>query len=1333
MATIDTEPASKSASESGPVPSSSSGPLSLDVRADSQGGGAVRLTMPPTLITSRMYLLQDIYISSAPSFQPPLMPPKSPHQFYPKLAPAAAISAPTSPKSGTHRHGVSPSGAENHLSLYGSGHAHTASARQKALISSSSLSALPLAESPSKAAYERRGSVASTTSSYRVRRKAVPGDGESRYSAMSHLPAADQSGLAPLPLVRRRSSMQSSGRPDMAPVYGTSLPEESKVSDHPTSQGPSGASSEFNFSCLPARSDSPSQTSFAAQNRTCSQLSPVQTSSHDETMTEGVVKSEAEALSRPSIAPTDPAAAADALPATPLHNTIMIDGQAFVLDGDDEESEEDDEPASLSSRSAQWLKASHSMSTFASADATLPMTWSSRHIAPRHVDLSVHTRAAEERERAQKKESRPRIVQPDEVISTQQSPPTGASAATNSIFQWHRSMFGDTEEVFCRGDTKEIDNIAHVRSLVRDFGVRSNTPRRRNAAMDLVKGNGKRINSPHKHGTTPSVESKALVASPKKGTDTSKGAYAIQPPSVAALREAADLMLFTEDGDLARFGELFSPQRTLVCFLRHWFCPMCQEFAMSMKHIDPFPLRQANIGLIVIGQGDPHVISAYKRVMEVPSWIQMYADPSRRIYRALGMKMRTNDPGPACAKPDYIQMSMLKGSMKAIRKSLFELPMRSPGDLKLLGGEFILGPGVQCSFVHRMVTTRGHLDVPRILAQAGCDMSLQSSKRVDDEDCRPENVKLAVSRLKPRRNSPFKSMKQTARNFEQERRRFAGPSVDLPSSKGSVLYTSPIPTVPKLPMSASSFQQQAMQKSGDEDREIKGTVSRSVSTPTALAQIRKRVSTESCQKRGEELSRISIIMARGPQPESTRRGKSLWLSAPPQTLKRVSSVPEMSTDVRTATDSVIASERISTTESHSRAISPAEEEWGLQQDVVASLISDTRGLTCTGAVSPASSSFKGRNPIPLKVFEHRILSSGSIRSTSSAPPARGLAPFKGKDAQLGYDTKYSCPRKQEQVRTQKSQSSIATPVLRTSTSLSTLPTAKASEATSARDAFSRRSLARPSQEGKQSYETWAHGSIESTVARSVATTGAGRCSTQEPGARAFVTDLDVVDDLTLQVSPQSQSLEGNSNLNTFATYVFDGYQAPLDSWRSEDERVTMSDSEDFEHDSGWTRTTSAAEGSVISKNGRQRQQEGLRESIELTYSDYTDRMEGLDDEGFEGLYGSSSDESRSLDDPSASGSSSRASLDLFSEEPPTRRSYEKGRAAKGQETKLSLSLDAVTDTHLSDESTVKVLHQPRTAVGSMTAAAAPSLHSHTGHRFGQEDAILEEEEPSSGS
>jgi hypothetical protein len=68
-----------------------------------------------------------------------------------------------------------------------------------------------------------------------------------------------------------------------------------------------------------------------------------------------------------------------------------------------------------------------------------------------------------------------------------------------------------------------------------------------------------------------------------------------------------------------------------------------------------------------------------------------------------------------------------------LQKILLKMPIAMPGDIKLLGGEFILGPGLQCTFTHRMTTVRGHLDIERILKIAGCDLTLKSPTSVMEE------------------------------------------------------------------------------------------------------------------------------------------------------------------------------------------------------------------------------------------------------------------------------------------------------------------------------------------------------------------------------------------------------------------------------------------------------------------------------------------------------------------------------------------------------------------------------------------------------------------------
>ncbi len=155
-----------------------------------------------------------------------------------------------------------------------------------------------------------------------------------------------------------------------------------------------------------------------------------------------------------------------------------------------------------------------------------------------------------------------------------------------------------------------------------------------------------------------------------------EGSYAIHPPSMLQLFEASQCLVYNQEGQEVLFGDLFKKRRTLVCFLRHWWCGFCQQFAMSVRNIDPLPLKKANLDFVIVGQGDWHVIKAYREVMQVQ--YPMFADPKRNVYRALGMTLRTNDANPVCARPDYASMSMTKGILVAIKKGLFDMPIRNP-------------------------------------------------------------------------------------------------------------------------------------------------------------------------------------------------------------------------------------------------------------------------------------------------------------------------------------------------------------------------------------------------------------------------------------------------------------------------------------------------------------------------------------------------------------------------------------------------------------------------------------------------------------------------------
>ena len=66
-----------------------------------------------------------------------------------------------------------------------------------------------------------------------------------------------------------------------------------------------------------------------------------------------------------------------------------------------------------------------------------------------------------------------------------------------------------------------------------------------------------------------------------------------------------------------------------------------------------------------------------------------------RLYAALGMTYRTNDPGPDVEKGEYVRHGLIGGLAMVVRNALrVRMPVwERGGDSLQLGGEFVLGPG----------------------------------------------------------------------------------------------------------------------------------------------------------------------------------------------------------------------------------------------------------------------------------------------------------------------------------------------------------------------------------------------------------------------------------------------------------------------------------------------------------------------------------------------------------------------------------------------------------------------------------------------------------------
>ncbi|PPQ92480.1 hypothetical protein CVT25_010425 [Psilocybe cyanescens] len=122
-------------------------------------------------------------------------------------------------------------------------------------------------------------------------------------------------------------------------------------------------------------------------------------------------------------------------------------------------------------------------------------------------------------------------------------------------------------------------------------------------------------------------------------------------PDQERMEEAAELDIFDIEGNKIKFGALFKEQKTIVVFIK------ATKFS----------------GLF-------------------------YADPTRKLYRTLGMDIENVDKTPAGEqKRSYLTLGSFSNLMMSLWRGPFKHPTQvgKQGDFAQLGGDFIFGPDVE--------------------------------------------------------------------------------------------------------------------------------------------------------------------------------------------------------------------------------------------------------------------------------------------------------------------------------------------------------------------------------------------------------------------------------------------------------------------------------------------------------------------------------------------------------------------------------------------------------------------------------------------------------------
>lgn len=193
------------------------------------------------------------------------------------------------------------------------------------------------------------------------------------------------------------------------------------------------------------------------------------------------------------------------------------------------------------------------------------------------------------------------------------------------------------------------------------------------------------------------------------------------PPAIdaKALETATDIHVFDKKGGKVRFGDIFNDQKTIVVFIRHFFCGSCLQYVSQLATVRADALEEASTKIIVVGCGDWSLIEGYQKNAGFKG--ELYANPDRKLYETLGLVSNLQTTPKGEERRSYLTRSLLSGTLWSIWRGPLKNPLNvgKQGNISQNGGDFVFGPGASCSYSSRMKHTEDHVEVSELMKAAG--------------------------------------------------------------------------------------------------------------------------------------------------------------------------------------------------------------------------------------------------------------------------------------------------------------------------------------------------------------------------------------------------------------------------------------------------------------------------------------------------------------------------------------------------------------------------------------------------------------------------------------
>lgn len=124
-------------------------------------------------------------------------------------------------------------------------------------------------------------------------------------------------------------------------------------------------------------------------------------------------------------------------------------------------------------------------------------------------------------------------------------------------------------------------------------------------------------------------------------------------PTADQLSKADECEVFNSKSEKVKFSKIRteSGKTTIVLFVRHWNCGLCSGYLIELANkpiwkpiFDENSEESKKYQVVVIGHGEPIGIENYRKFAGNIN-CQIFADPKKNLYKALGVTNKTTELG----------------------------------------------------------------------------------------------------------------------------------------------------------------------------------------------------------------------------------------------------------------------------------------------------------------------------------------------------------------------------------------------------------------------------------------------------------------------------------------------------------------------------------------------------------------------------------------------------------------------------------------------------------------------------------------------------------------